>query len=182
MLCGSYHGRVVGFEVHRRSTLCEDPVLLTFKLSLPGFALGSRRGTGPREAHKSARSRVEPLPPILALEGEPDPSLRRVIEELAERLGASICAFDSLRTLADDPDLDAVVAVVLTRPRCPLDLQKTVQDARRVLGDVPLAVLAPRPLSTSVAGVLPLDRALVAPPLTVERLLFALDAEPAAHD
>jgi len=158
--------------------------LLTFKMSLPGFALGSRRGSGPREADKtrSARSRVEPLPPILALEGEPDPSLRRVIEELAAHLGASICAFDGLSALAGDPDLGAVVAVVLTRPRCPLDLQRTVQDARRLLGDLPLAVLAPRPLSNSVAGVLPLDPALVAPPLTVERLLFALETDQAAHD
>jgi hypothetical protein len=155
--------------------------LLTFKLSFPGFALGSRRGAGPSEVRKT-RTGAEPLPPILALEGEPDPSLRRVIEELAERLGASICAFEGLHALADDPDLDAVVAVVLTRPRCPLDLQKTVQDARRILGDLPLAVLAPRPLSNSVAGVLPLDPALVAPPLTVERLLFALDADRAAHD
>jgi len=155
--------------------------LLTFKLSLPGFALGSRRGPGPVEA-QSARSRVEPLPPILALEGEPDPSLYRVIEELAEHLGASICAFDGLAALAKDPDLGAVVAVVLTRPRCPLDLQKTVQDARRLLGDLPLAVLAPRPLSNSVAAVLPLDPALIAPPLTVERLLFALETDRAAHD
>lgn len=153
-------------------------------MSFPGFALGSRRGTDPSTARKTqpARSRVEPLPPILALEGEPDPSLRRVIEELARHLGASICAFDGLRALADDPDLDAVVAVVLTRPRCPLDLLKTVQDARRILGDLPLAVLAPRPLSNSVAGVLPLDPALVAPPLTVERLLFALEADRVAHD
>jgi hypothetical protein len=43
-------------------------------------------------------------------------------------------------------------------------------------------VLAPRPLSNSVAGVLPLDPALVAPPLTVERLLFALETDRAAHD
>jgi len=153
-------------------------------MSLPGFALGSRRGAGPREARKlqPARSRVEPLPPILALEGEPDPSLRRVIEELAERLGASICSFEGLRTLADDPDLGAVVAVVLTRPRCPMDLQKTVRDARSLLGDLPLAVLAPRPLSNSFAGVMPLDPAFVAPPLTVERLLFALEPDRAARD
>ena len=133
------------FAIH----FCEDPALTAFKMSLPGFALGSRRGAGPREARKTqfARSRVEPLPPILALEGEPDPSLRRVIEELAERLGASICAFDGVRALAEDPDLDAVVAVVL----------------------------APRPLSNSFAGVMPLDPAFVAPPLTVERLLFALE-------
>ena len=158
--------------------------MLAFKMSLPGFALGSRRGTGPREARKShaALSRVEPLPPILALEGEPDPSLRRVIEELAERLGASICAFEGVRALADDPDLGAVIAVVLTRPRCPLDLQKTVRDARSLLGDLPLAVLAPRPLTNSVAGAMPIDPAFVAPPLTVERLLFALEPDRSAHD
>ena len=153
-------------------------------MSLPGFALGSRRGAGPREARKThtARSRVEPLPPILALEGEPEPRLRRVIEELADRLGASICSFEGLRTLAEDPDLGAVVAVVLTRPRCPLDLQKTVQDARDLLGDLPLAVLAPRPLSNAFAGVMPLDPAFVAPPLTVERLLFALEPDRSARD
>jgi len=57
-----------------------------------------------------------------------------------------------------------------------------VQDARRLLGDLPLAVLAPRPLTNSVAGVMPLDPAFVAPPLTVERLLFALEPDRAAHD
>jgi hypothetical protein len=154
-----------------------------FKLSLPGFALGSRRGSGPREAQKTAaaRSRVEPLPPILALEGDPDPSLRRVIEDLADRLGASICPFDGLPALAADPDFDAVVAVVLTRPRCPLDLQKTVRDARALLGDRPLAVFAPQPLSSSLAGAMPLDPAFIAPPVTVERLLFALEPDRAAR-
>jgi hypothetical protein len=154
-----------------------------FKLSLPGLALGSRRGSGPREAPKTeaARSRTEPLPPILALEGEPDPSLRRVIDELAERLGAAVCPIDDLTALALDPDLESVVAVVLTRPRCPLDLPKTVRDARLLLKGVPLAVLAPQPLSSSVAGVMPVDAALVAPPITVDRLVFALESVAAPY-
>ena len=148
-----------------------------FKLSLPGLALGSRRGSGPREAPRSTASPayVEPLPPILALEGNPDPSLRRVIDQLAAYLGASVCAIDGPAALAEDPDLASVVAVVLTRPRGPLELQRTMQDARRLLGDRPFAVLAPQPLSNSLSGVMPLDPACFSPPVTVERLLFALE-------
>jgi len=149
-----------------------------FKLSLPGLAMRSRRGSGPREAPR-ARSLREPLPPILALEGEPDPSLREVIDQLADRLGAAVCPIEAIAALADDPDFESVVAVILTRPRGPLDLLTAVRDARRLLKGCPLAVVAPRPLASSVAGAMPLDPALVAPPLTVERLIFAL--ETASH-
>ena len=157
--------------------------MTAFKLSLPGLALRSRRGSGPREAQEreAARSRTEPLPPILALEGEPDPSLRSVIDELADRLGAAVCPIEAVAALADDPDLGAVIAVVLTRPRCPLDLPGTVRDARVLLKGLPLAVVAPRPLTSSVAGAMPVDPALVAPPVTVERLIFALESSPAQH-
>jgi hypothetical protein len=149
-----------------------------FKLSLPGLAL--RRGSGPREAPKRqvARSLSEPLPPILALEGEPDPSLRCVIDELAQHLGAAVWPIEAVAALAVDPDFESVVAVVLTRPRCPLDLLSTVRDARVLLKGRPLAVLAPRPLTNSVAGSMPVDPAFVAPPVTVERLIFALESTP----
>jgi len=152
--------------------------LTAFKLSLPGLAL--RRGSGPREAPKRevARSHAEPLPPILALEGEPDPSLRYVIDELAHRLGAAVCPIEAVAALAEDPDFESVVAVVLTRPRCPLDLLSTVRDARLLLKGRPLAVVAPRPLTNSVAGSMPTDPAFVAPPVTVERLIFALESTP----
>jgi hypothetical protein len=143
-----------------------------FKLSLPGLAL--RRGSGPRETPRSRAARLEPLPPILALEGEPDPSLRQVIDELAERLGAAVCPIEAVAALADDPDFESVVAVVLTRPRGPLDLLNTVRDARLLLRGCPLAVVAPRPLMSSVAGAMPVYPAFVAPPLTVERMIFAL--------
>jgi hypothetical protein len=118
------------------------------------------------------------LPPILALEGEPDPSLRRVIDELAERLGASVCPIDGLAALVGDPDLESVVAVVLTRPRGPIDLTRTVRDARRLLGTRPVVVLAPQPLTASISEAMLVDPAFVAPPITVERLLFALDLAP----
>jgi hypothetical protein len=154
-----------------------------FKLSLPGRALGQRRGPRPSKAPRTnaAAARVEPLPPILALEGDPDPSLRSVIDELAARLGASVCPIEGPAALAADPDLDSVVAVVLTRPRGPLDLQQTMRDARRLFGNRPFAILAPQPLSSSLAGVMPLDPACVAPPVTVERLLFALEADGATR-
>jgi hypothetical protein len=146
------------------------------KLSLVGMlALKSnpgRRGALSRLAAR--RPAGEPLPPILALEGEPDPTLRRVIDELAARLGASVCPIDSPASLANDPDLDSVVAVVLTRARSPLELQLTLREARRILGSRPLAVLAPQPLSHAFGGVLPVDPSCVAPPITVDRLLFAL--------
>ena len=155
--------------------------MTAFKLSLPGLALWRR--SGPREAPRRevTGSRSEPLPPILALEGEPDPSLRHVIDELADRLGAAVCPIEAVAALADDPDFEAVVAVVLTRPRCPIDLPKTVRDARVLLKGRPLAVVAPQPLSNSVAGALPVDPAFVAPPVTVERLIFALESSPSQH-
>jgi hypothetical protein len=154
-----------------------------FKLSLPGLVLGSRRGPGPSRTPQAsvAASRAEPLPPILALEGDPDPSLRKVIDELAERLGASVCAIDGPRALLGDPDLDAVVAVILTRPRGPHELQSAMRDARQILGRRPLVLLAPQPLCSSYAGVLPVDPSFVAPPVTVERLLFALDLSAATR-
>ena len=154
-----------------------------FKLSFPGLVLGSRRGPGSSQAPRVAVTtvRAEPLPPILALEGNPDPSLRRVIDELAERIGASVCAIDGIAALANDPDFDAVVAVVLTRPRSPLELQHTMRDARELLGDRPLVLLAPQPLSSAFRGVLPIDPSFVAPPVTVERLLYALDPEHATR-
>ena len=157
--------------------------MTAFKLSFPGLALGSRRGRDPRQASraKAASSPIEPLPPILALEGDPDPSLRQVIEDLAAHLGASICAIDGPAALAADPDVDSVVAVILTRPRGPLELQQVMRDARRLLGARPVVVLAPQPLSSSLAGVMPLDPACVAPPITVERLLFALEPERTAR-
>jgi hypothetical protein len=151
--------------------------LSAFKLSFPGLVLGSRRGPGSPQAQRVAVPAVRPeaLPPILALEGTPDPSLRRVIDQLAERLGASVCAIEGIATLAVDPDLASVVAIVLTRPRSPLELQSTMRDARELLGDRPLVLLAPQALSSAFRGVLPIDPSFVAPPVTVERLLFALD-------
>jgi hypothetical protein len=146
------------------------------KLSLAALALRSRPGRAAQatKKHASGQARREPLPPIVALEGNPDPSLRRVIEDLASRLGASICPIEGPASLASDPDLDAVIAVILTRARSPLELQITLREARGLLGDRPLAVLAPQPLASAFGGVLPIDPSCVAPPITVDRLLFAL--------
>lgn len=157
--------------------------MAAFKFSLPGLALGSRRAPefwrAPRACAPAPR--LEALPPILALEGEPDPSLRHVIDQLAERLGAAVCPIDGPASLANDPDLDAVVAVVLTRPRSPLELRSTVRDARLLLGGRPIVLLAPQPLTSSFGGIMPIDPSLIAPPITVERLLFALDLAPATR-
>ncbi|MEP7029200.1 MAG: hypothetical protein ABI960_11450 [Candidatus Eisenbacteria bacterium] len=121
------------------------------------------------------------LPPIVALEGDPDPSLRCVIDELAEHLGASVCTIDGLAALSSDPDLDSVVAIVLTRARSPLELQHTLKEARGLLGARPLAVLAPQPVSRAIGGVRPVDSSCIAPPITVDRLLFALGLSPDAR-
>lgn len=141
------------------------------KLSLPFVALAGffnwRGGPGAAAKH-------EPLPPLVVVEGVPDPSLTSVIEAAAERLGATICTVDSLADLVDDPDLEAIVAVVLTRPRAPRDWSHAIRDARSIVGDRPVAVLAPQPTSLTLEAALPLDPAFVAPPVTVDRLLFAL--------
>ena len=151
-----------------------------FKLHLPALANGlrSRLGAALPVSAEASKS-LPPLPPILALEGTPDPSLRSVIRQVARLLGASICPIESLAALRADPDFDSVVAVVLARPRSPLELHRAVLEARALPGDRPLAVFAPQPLSKTFAGVLPADPAIIAPPISVDRLLTALGLTPA---
>jgi hypothetical protein len=143
-----------------------------FKFSVPALSLAGLLGAGgqPKRAAVSA----EPLPPVLVVEGRPDPSLAEVIDAAAERLHAVICPVDDLGDLARDPDLDAVIGVVLTRPRAPRDWSHAIRDARDIVGFVPVAVLAPQPTSLTLEAALPLDPAFVAPPMTVDRLLYAL--------
>lgn len=151
-----------------------------FKLSFAGLALGLR----PRfkilksEIGAAALRRREPLPPILALEGDPDRTIRAVIDETAARLGVIVSTFDRLTSLAKDPDLGSVMAVILTRPRGPQDLSHVMVQARALLGSRPVVVLAPQPLSSASHAVMPLDPSFVAPPLTADGLLFALDLAP----
>lgn len=156
-----------------------------FKLSLPGLSIGIGRSSGSQRFRSAAQAKPvqerDPLPPILALEGTPDPSLRKVVEEAAERLGAAVCAVESVAALARDPDLDAVVGLVLTVARCPRDLSRAVEDARKVLGDRPVVAFGPQPLFASPIGSMPVDPSFVAPPVTVERLLFALDFGPGSR-
>lgn len=142
-----------------------------FKLSVPSFSLSGL--LGPRAGARRPRF-SEPLPPLLVVEGTPDPSLASVIDAVAVRLGALVCSVDRLADLARDPDLDAVIGVVLTRPRAPRDWPHAIRDARAIVGELPVAVLAPQPTSMTLEAALPLDPAFVAPPVTVERLLFAL--------
>lgn len=143
----------------------------TFKLSVPAFSFASLLGRG--GTPKRATSR-DPLPPLLVVEGTPDPSLATIIAGAAERLGAQVCPIDHLADLDRDPDLAAVVGVVLTRPRAPRDWNHAIRDAREIVGDLPVAVVAPQPTSMTLEAALPLDPAFVAPPVTVDRLLFAL--------
>ncbi len=154
-----------------------------FKLSFASLALGLR----PRlkilknDLGAAALRRRDPLPPILALEGDPDRTIRTVIDETAARLGVSVCAFDRLAALAKDPDLGSVMGVILTRPRSPQELARVMEQARALLGARPIVVLAPQPLSPAMHGVMPLDPSFIAPPLTAERVLFALDLAPTPH-
>jgi hypothetical protein len=141
------------------------------KLSLPFIALAGLfnwRGGSP------AAPKRDPLPPLLVVEGTPDPTLTSVIEAAAERLGATVCTVDTLADLVRDPDLEAIIAVVLTRPRAPRDWSHAIRDARAIVGERPIAVLAPQPTSLTLEASLPLDPAFVAPPVSVDRLLFAL--------
>ena len=141
------------------------------KLSMPFLALAGLfgwRGGSP------VASKSDPLPPLLIVEGRPDPTLTSVIEAAAERLGATVCTVDTLEDLVRDPDLEAIVAVVLTRPRAPRDWAHAIRDAREIVGDRPIAVLAPQPTSLTLEASLPLDPAFLAPPVSVDRLLFAL--------
>jgi hypothetical protein len=141
-----------------------------FKFSVP-VSLAALLGHGGGPKRTASR---EPLPPVLVVEGTPDPSLATVIDGAAERLKALICPVDRLSDLQRDPDLDAVVGVVLTRPRAPRDWNHAIRDAKEIVGNVPVAVVAPQPTSLTLEAALPIDPAFVAPPVTVDRLLFAL--------
>jgi len=154
-----------------------------FKLSFAGLALGlhPRLKVLKSEIGAAALRRRDPLPPLLALEGDPDRTIRTVIDETAARLGVSVCTFDRLSSLAKDPDLGSVMAVILTRPRGPQELARAMEQARGILGGRPVVVLAPQPLSPAMHGVMPLDPSFIAPPLTADRLLFALDLSPTPH-
>ena len=143
-----------------------------FKFSVPVLSLAGLLGSGGQPKRIPRPS--EPLPPVLVVEGHPDPSLASVIEAAADRLHAVICVVDDLADLSRDPDLDAVIGVVLTRPRAPRDWHHAIHDAHEVVGRVPVAVLAPQPTSLTLEAALPLDPAFVAPPMTVDRLLYAL--------
>src|SRR5947207_3284020 len=127
----------------------EGPPVPDRKLSLSSFSLLGLGGW-PR-SRPAAR---ESLPPVLVIEGEPDPSLREVIEQAAERLGAAVSFVDDLRSLARDPDLDAVLGVILTRPRSPGLLPEAVREAGRLVRGRPVLAVAARPLSPA-AGSLP---------------------------
>ncbi len=154
-----------------------------FKLTFVGLALGLRPRLRLFKSSVSAPAlrRRDPLPPILALEGDPDRTIRTVIDETAARLGATVSTFDRLSALAKDPDVGSVVGVVLTSPRGPRDLALALEQARGFLGGRPVVVLAPQPLSPGIQDLLPLGPAFVAPPLTPDRLLFALDLAPTPH-
>lgn len=142
-----------------------------FKFGVPALSLA---GLLSRSGEPKRIASPEPLPPVLVVEGTPDPSLASVIHATAERLNAVICAVDHLADLASDPDLDAVIGVVLTRPRAPRDWHHAIRDARAIIGRVPVAVLSPQPTSLTLEAVLPLDPAFMAPPVSVDRLLHAL--------
>jgi hypothetical protein len=157
--------------------------MAVFKLSFAGLAMGLRPRLRLFKSPVSAPSprRGDPLPPILALEGDPDRTIRAVIDDTAARLGATVASFDRLSALARDPDVSAVVGVVLTLPRGPRELAHALEQARGFLGGRPVVVLAPQPLSPGLQDLLPLGPAFVAPPLTAERILFALDIPPLTH-
>ena len=142
-----------------------------FKFGVPALSLAGLLG---RAGEPKRIASPEPLPPVLVVEGTPDPSLASVISAVAERLHAVTCPVDRLSDLARDPDLDSVIGVVLTRPRAPRDWQHAIRDAHAILGRVPVAVLSPQPTSLTLEAALPLDRAFVAPPVSVDRLLYAL--------
>jgi len=137
-------------------------------LFLPLVGFFSRRGSAPPAAKR------DPLPPIVVVEGTPDPSLTSVIDAAAARLGATVCTVEGLADLEEDPDLESIVAVILTRPRAPRDWSHAIHDARDIVGNRPIAVLAPQPTSLTLEAALPLDPAFLAPPVSVDRLLFAL--------
>ncbi len=154
------------------------------RLFLPILALGGfrlRRLGRPKDAPAEtdvSPSRREPLPPVLVVEGHPDPSLGDVIDRVALQLRATVCPLEDVRSLAGDPDLEAVIGLILTRPRNPRELLDALLAGRRLVPDRPVAVLAPQPTSVAMAEAIPLDPAFITPPVTVERLLFAFGEAP----
>jgi hypothetical protein len=137
------------------------------------FGLRGRPSASPGPT-RTRRPSGDPLPPVLVVEGEPNPSLRRVIDEAAVVLGATVCTVDTLEGLDDDPDFEAVTAVILTRLRGPRELAQAALHARAIVGNRPVVVVSPQPVTETNASAQPIDPSFIAPPVTVERLLFAL--------
>jgi hypothetical protein len=137
------------------------------------FGLRGRSGS-PAAASRPRRSSSDPLPPVLVVEGEPNPSLRRVIDEAAVELGVTVCTVDTVEGLDDDPDFESVTAVILTRLRGPRELAQAAAHARAIVGHRPVVVVSPQPVTETNASAQPIDPSFIAPPVTVERLLFAL--------
>ena len=77
--------------------------------SVPALRFFGLRGRSEESgASRPRRHSGDPLPPVLVVEGEPNPSLRRVIDEAAAELGVSVCTVDTLEGLDDDPDFESV--------------------------------------------------------------------------
>ena len=137
------------------------------------FGLRGRSRTS-SDSTRARRDSDDPLPPVLVVEGEPNPSLRRVIDEAAAELGVTVVTVDTLEGLDDDPDFESVTAVVLTRLRGPRELAQAAAHARAIVGARPVVVVSPQPVTETNANAQPIDPSFIAPPVTVERLLFAL--------
>ncbi len=144
--------------------------------SVPALRFFGMRGRSRPNADsaRSNRRSDEPLPPVLVVEGEPNPSLRRVIDEAATELGMTVCTVETLEGLDDDPDFEAVTAVILTRLRGPRELAQAAARARAIVGPRPVVVVSPQPVTETNANAQPIDPSFIAPPVTVERLLYAL--------
>jgi hypothetical protein len=144
--------------------------------SVPALRFFGLRGrsSSAADAARARRDSGDPLPPVLVVEGEPNPSLRRVIDEAAVELGVTVCTVDTLEGLDDDPDFESVTAVILTRLRGPGELARAAAHARAIVGHRPVVVVSPQPVTETNASAQPIDPSFIAPPVTVERLIYAL--------
>jgi hypothetical protein len=154
---------------------------------VPARASRERPAPPPRTASPAPRpaaakigaTRSAPAPgPIrlLVVEAEEDRRIPESVFLCAQAMGADVACVPRVESLAGDPDLDAVCAIVLAGARPAAEWPEAVRRAKDLAPGRPVVVLAPYDSETSSGARRALGAHLLAASDPAERLLVALDA------
>src|SRR5688572_9950561 len=133
----------------------------------------------PPTAAKVGGTKSTPAPgPIrlLVVEAEEDRRIPESVFLCAQAMGADVACVPRVESLAGDPDLDAVCAIVLAGTRPAAEWPEAVRRAKDLAPGRPVVVLAPYDSETSSGARRALGAHLLAFSDPADRLLVALDA------